>query len=108
MSRLKYEVVASNGSYTNKNGEEKKRYTKCGVVFENDKGQLSIKMDSIPCGPEWSGWFNLFEPKPYDNKPMDSHHQAKANGYQRQPDKEKTMPRTVEVDPETGDESIPF
>lgn len=57
---IKYEVVANGGTYTNKNGEEKKRWVKCGVVMENDRG-LSLKMESIPVG--WDGWAILSEPR---------------------------------------------
>jgi len=57
---IKYEVVANGGTYTNKNGEEKKRWVKCGVVMENDRG-LSLKMESVPVG--WDGWAILSEPR---------------------------------------------
>lgn len=57
---IKYEVVANGGTYTNRNGEEKKRWIKCGIVMETEKG-LSIKMESIPVG--WDGWAILSEPR---------------------------------------------
>ena len=57
---IKYEVVANGGTYTNRNGEEKKRWIKCGVVMETDKG-MSIKMENIPVG--WDGWAILSEPR---------------------------------------------
>lgn len=58
--KVKYEVVAVTGKYTNGAGEEKKRYLKCGVVLEGDKG-LSLKLEAVPVGAD--GWFYLFEPK---------------------------------------------
>lgn len=79
-SRIVYDVVATNGTYTI-NGEEKKRYVTCGKVFENDQGHLSIKLDTIPAGPEWSGWFSLFEPKARDTSPMTQHSSAKGNAF---------------------------
>jgi hypothetical protein len=63
---IKYEVVANGGTYTNRNGEEKKRWIKCGVVMEGEKG-LSIKMENIPVG--WDGWAILSEPR---EKPQQS------------------------------------
>lgn len=57
---IKYEVVANGGTYTNKNGEEKKRWIKCGIVMETERG-LSIKMESVPVG--WDGWAILSEPR---------------------------------------------
>jgi hypothetical protein len=57
---IKYEVVANGGTYTNKAGEEKKRWVKVGVVMENDRG-MSLKMESIPVN--WDGWAILSEPR---------------------------------------------
>jgi hypothetical protein len=46
---IKYEVIANGGSYTNKDGQEKRRWIKCGVVMEGQKG-LSLKLES-----DWVG-----------------------------------------------------
>jgi|TARA_R100001594_G_scaffold32690_1_gene60764 hypothetical protein len=40
------DLVARNGSYTNKNGEEKKRYVKVGNLHENDDGGQYITLFS--------------------------------------------------------------
>jgi single-strand DNA-binding protein len=61
MAKVAYEVVATVGTYQ-KDGEEKKRYQRIGTVFQGDKG-LSLKLDCIPVGQEWTGWASLFEPK---------------------------------------------
>lgn len=61
MAKLKYEVVATVGTYT-KGGEEKKKYQRIGSIFEGDKG-FSLKLDCVPVGQEWNGWASLFEPK---------------------------------------------
>ena len=63
MAKKVFDVVATVGKYTDRNGQEKKRYVNVGAAFENDKGQLSIKIETIPVGPEWSGWLSLYEPK---------------------------------------------
>lgn len=63
---IKYEVIANAGTYTNKEGVEKKRWLKCGIVMEGQKG-LSLKLESIPVGSD--GWFILSEPR---EKSMDS------------------------------------
>ena len=62
MAVLKFEVKTKNGTYKDRNGEEKTKWHQMGVCFENDKGQLSMKIDSIPVG--FDGWVSLFEPKP--------------------------------------------
>jgi hypothetical protein len=63
MARKKYDAVATVGTYRNAAGEEKKRYSKIGVVFEDEAGRLSLKLDTIPVGPDWSGWVSLYEPE---------------------------------------------
>ena len=66
MAIKKYEAVATIGEYKDRNGETKKRYVNVGSVFENDKGQLSLKLDAVPVGQGWSGWISFFEPKERD------------------------------------------
>jgi len=61
---VKFEVIAKTGTYTDKNGQEKNRWTKCGAVMETSKG-LSLKLESLPIGSD--GWFILSEPKPKDD-----------------------------------------
>lgn len=60
MATHKFDLVATSGTYTDKQGNEKKRYVKCGVVMENEKGML-IKIESLPIG--FNGWLSCFEPK---------------------------------------------
>lgn len=61
--RKKYDIVATVGKYTDRqSGEEKKRYQNVGAVFEDDNGRLSIKLDTVPITPEWSGWLACYEP----------------------------------------------
>tara|TARA_R100001082_G_scaffold107376_1_gene81184 strand:- start:488 stop:748 length:261 start_codon:yes stop_codon:yes gene_type:complete len=57
------DLVATVGEYKAHDGEIKKRYQKCGAMFEGDDGRQSIKLDAIPVSPDWSGWFSLYEPK---------------------------------------------
>jgi hypothetical protein len=57
---IKYEVTAVTGKYTDKNGNEKNRYTKVGVVLDTKNGQM-LKVEAIPVG--WDGWAYLNEPK---------------------------------------------
>ena len=56
----KYEAKAKVGEYVNSSGETKARWVSCGVVFERENGNLSLKLDCIPIGGD--GWINLFPP----------------------------------------------
>lgn len=60
MATLKYEAVAR----LPEGKDGKKRYHKCGVVFESDKG-LSLKLDSLPVAG-FDGWISFYDPKPKD------------------------------------------
>jgi len=59
MSKRRYDVVAIVG----RRKDDKPNYVNCGVVIQTDKG-FSMKLNSIPAGNEWNGWFQLFEPRP--------------------------------------------
>jgi hypothetical protein len=63
--RKVYDVVATVG----KRKDGKNNYVKVGVVLEGDKG-LSMKLESIPCGNEWNGWLNFYEPKARNDAPQ--------------------------------------
>jgi hypothetical protein len=68
---VEFEVVTSTGSYIDKNGEEKKRWLKCGVIFKSEKGNYSMKLEAIPTKSSEDGmWFALFVPKPREQKPQ--------------------------------------
>lgn len=66
MAKVKYDAMAKGGTYTNRDGEEKTRWVKCGVVFEGDRG-LSLKIEALPV--PFDGWLSFFEPKERDEKP---------------------------------------
>lgn len=94
-----YDAVATVGKYTDRQGNEKKRYVTVGAVFEDDQGRMSLKMDAVPCSHEWSGWISFYEPKereqPRQQSPaprQDAHNEAKRNGYQPQRDNSASQP----------------
>ena len=61
MSKKTHDLVATVGSYTDRQtGEEKKRFKNCGFASTNDKGQISIMIDALPLSREWEGWLNLY------------------------------------------------
>ena len=61
-----YEVTAVTGTYVNKDGEEKKSYSRLGVVLETKNG-LMLKLEVVPV--KWEGFAYLNEPKPREDKP---------------------------------------
>lgn len=65
MSKVKYNVVAKVGEYTNRDGETKPQWHKCGVIIQTDKG-FSMKLDAVPISGD--GWFKLFEPRENENQ----------------------------------------
>ena len=60
MKKIKNIVVVTD-TYTNKDGQEKKRYQTIGGLFE-DGENLKVKMDSTPIVKGgWSGWANCYD-----------------------------------------------
>lgn len=75
-NKKKFDAVYSGDKYTNNQGEEKTDFINIGAAFENDKGQLSIKLKVIPVG--FTGWINLYPPKE-DNEKQAGRAQQAAN-----------------------------
>jgi hypothetical protein len=100
--RKTHDVVATVGEYKDPStGEMKKRRIKVGAAFTNDKGQIAIKLEAVPCAPDWSGWVNLYEP---DTDSRQSHDTAGGRSVQR------TMPPQPSADgvEQSADDDIPF
>ena len=54
------DLMAPNGKYL-KDGQEKTRWLKCGVVLQTDNG-LRVKLECIPVGVGEDGlWMSVFE-----------------------------------------------
>lgn len=58
---IKYDAIAKNGTYT-KDGVEKNKWVKVGVVVETKNGGLALKIEQLPV--PFDGWLQLAEPKP--------------------------------------------
>lgn len=46
-----------------RSGGEKARYPRVGTAFQDDRGQISVKLDTLPIPGEWNGWLNIFPPR---------------------------------------------
>ena len=57
---VKYEVTAVTGKYTDREGKEKNRYAKLGVIMSTKNGFM-LKLESVPL--QWDGWAYLNEPR---------------------------------------------
>ena len=86
-SSLIYEVCGSAGTYKAQDGSEKTRWIKAGVVFKNDKGYVSMKLDAIPTRRNENGelWLSLFVPQ--DKKAAPAASEKPAGGFrEREPE----------------------
>jgi hypothetical protein len=62
MSKVLKEIKVITGTYTNKEGQQKNRYSKIGSVIETKSGPM-IKIDSIPLKEGgWDGWAYINDP----------------------------------------------
>jgi hypothetical protein len=91
-----YDAVATIGKYKDRQGNEKKRYINVGSVFQDDQGRMSLKLEVVPVGPEWSGWLAFYEPKQQDGIQT-----------QQRPPQAQARPASAAL-PDDDDEDIPF
>jgi hypothetical protein len=61
MARKIGDICAAGEKFQAREGGEKTRWIKCGILLETDKG-FRIKMDCIPLVSD--GWFAVFEDQP--------------------------------------------
>lgn len=71
--------VCTGRKYKDAQGQEKTKYTRIGAWFENDQGQLSVKLDALPM-PDQNGecWLKLFVPQPQDGQQQSPPQQQQA------------------------------
>jgi hypothetical protein len=55
--------VATVGEYTDRDGAKKKRFANVGILFEDEQGRMSLKLDTVPVAPGWSGWISFYPPQ---------------------------------------------
>lgn len=62
MSKVLKEIKVITGTYTNKEGQQKNRYSRIGSVIDTKSGPM-IKIDSIPLKEGgWDGWAYMNDP----------------------------------------------
>ena len=45
-------------------GQAKAQYPRIGSAFRDERGQISLKIDTLPLpGSGWTGWINIFPRK---------------------------------------------
>lgn len=54
-------AVAVTGTYTDRQGNEKKRYQNVGTLFQYDDGGFALKLDAVPVGDGWNGFISFYE-----------------------------------------------
>jgi hypothetical protein len=65
---VKYDAIAKNGSYTDKNGVEKTKWCKAGIVVETKNGGLAMKIEQLPI--PFDGWIQFAVPKAKEDQPQ--------------------------------------
>ena len=60
MSPYKKAVVTT-GTYTDREGNEKKRYLNVGVLFKYEDGGFALKLEALPVGNGWNGFVSFFD-----------------------------------------------
>jgi hypothetical protein len=70
---IRYDAIAKNGTYT-KDGVEKNKWVKVGVVVDTKNGGLALKIEQLPV--PFDGWLQLAEPKAKEQAPSQEYTQA--------------------------------
>jgi hypothetical protein len=70
MSNKVKDVTVIVGTYTNAQGQEKRRYKTIGAIYQTKTGQ-QLKIDQFPIVEGgWNGWAYLNDPKPTEAEPV--------------------------------------
>lgn len=77
---VQYEVSAKTGTYTDREGNEKNRYVRMGVVMDTKNGGLMLKVEAIPVG--WDGFAYLNSPREKGDGGANTPTQAAGQGQQ--------------------------
>ena len=105
-SKKIFDVMVSTGSYTGDDGQEKQRWMNVGVMFKNDSGYVSIKLEAVPTKRNEQGelWLSCFAPKPYQPKDQ------RQSGFTAQAPEgsEGFRDKPQQATDNFGDEKIPF
>jgi hypothetical protein len=74
MSKILKEISVIQGTYVNKDGQQKNRYQKIGSIIDTKNGDM-LKLDVTPLiKGGWDGWAYINDPKPregYQGLPKD-------------------------------------
>lgn len=67
---ITHDLIAKAGEYTNKDGEVKVRWHKCGVAMDTKNGGIALNIESLPVN--FDGWLQMRTPLPKDGAPRKS------------------------------------
>tara|TARA_R110000823_G_scaffold264996_1_gene385023 strand:+ start:252 stop:509 length:258 start_codon:yes stop_codon:yes gene_type:complete len=62
---ITHDLIAKGETYTNKDGEEKVKWIRCGVAMDTKNGGVALKIESLPVN--FDGWLQMREPLPKDS-----------------------------------------
>lgn len=100
-SKRTHDLVATVGEYKAGNGAMKKRYVNVGSGFTDAEGRMSLKLETVPVGPDWSGWLSLYPVKDKDDRESDRRQQGSTSRHEKEP-------YTGQAGPPDEEDSIPF
>jgi outer membrane PBP1 activator LpoA protein len=76
-----FNITFPNGTYTDKEGNEKTRWLNVGTLFiSEDKKRMAIKLDAVPTSQEFDGWLNVFQKQKSNGSTIDQAKQPSQDG----------------------------
>ena len=59
-----FDIAVARGTYVSKkDNTEKTDWLTVGFARQNEKGQMSFRLEALPTGMDENTWFNIFERK---------------------------------------------
>lgn len=108
--RKTHDLVATIREYKDpQTGEMKKHRVNIGSKFLDDDGRESIKLDVVPCGPDWSGWISCYDYDPDRRRGEPRQGQGQGQGIRQASSNARTRQQPA-PNPDDGfeDDDIPF
>ena len=68
---ITHDLISKAGEYTNKDGETKVRWHKCGVAMDTKNGGIALNIESLPIN--FDGWLQMRKPLPKDGEKKSSY-----------------------------------
>jgi hypothetical protein len=89
---------------------QKSKWMNVGMLFENEKGDMNLKLDAMPVGNGFDGWLKCYPPKPQNGQGGGYNNSGgNGNGYNNNNQNPNQQQQPAQLAPDNPPaEDIPF